>query len=135
MVLHSNTNAILFDNCQSLQNLTVALQVTQDLITVGNNGFSVQLNCFPQTNPQSTHRDKPLQWIQYVIAVENNQVQWGIQYWSTVKGFGYSPPNNYSQFGSVGSDQVPKGSVMKIALHTDSRLTPCLRSMASRSMS
>ena len=87
MPLSSSNNAILVDSCKSLQNLTVTLQVTLDLITAGNNGFSLQLNCYPQTNPQATYRGKPLNWFQYVIAVENNSVQWGIQYWSEDKGF------------------------------------------------
>jgi hypothetical protein len=41
-------NAVLIDNCQNLSNLTVQLQVTEDLITLEDTGFSVQLNCYPQ---------------------------------------------------------------------------------------
>ena len=119
MPLSSSNNAILVDNCKSLQNLIVTLHVTLDLVTAGNNGFSLQLNCYPQTNPQATYNGKPLNWFQYVIAVENNSVQWGIQYWSEVKGFGFSPANNYSSFASASSNQVPAGSVMRIALQTD----------------
>jgi len=117
--LSSSKNAVLFDNCQSLQNLTVTFHVTQDLVTSGNNGFSLQLNSYPQTKPQTTYKDKPLDWFQYVIAVESNSVQWGIQYWSEAKGFGFSPAPNYVSFGSASSNQVKAGSVMKIALHTD----------------
>lgn len=120
MGLSSSNNAILFNNCQSLKNLIVTLQVNWNLITDGNNGFSLQLNCYPQTNPPAKYRDKPLEWMQYVIAIENNSAQWGIQYWSTDKGFGYSPPGNYSSFGAVSSNQVLRGSVMRIALDTDS---------------
>jgi hypothetical protein len=120
MGLGSGNNSVLISGCKSLQNLTVDLWVTEDLITSGNNGFSLQLNCYPQTNPQSTHEGTPLNWIQYVIAVENNQLQWGIQYWSNPKGFGYSPSPNYVSFGSAPSNQVAKGSVMRIALVTDS---------------
>jgi len=116
--LGSSNNAILVSKCQNLQNLTVSLQVTQDLITFGNNGFSLQLNCYPQTNPQSIYQGQPLKWFQYVIAVENNSVEWGIQYWSAVKGFGFSPSPNYVSFGSASSNQVPAGSVMKIVLGT-----------------
>ncbi len=118
MALIGNKNANLFDRCKNLQNLTVTLQVTQDLITRGNNGFSLQLNCYPQTKP--TVNGQPLKWIQYVIAVENKSVQWGIQYWSLVKGLGFSPAKNYSSFASASSNQVPAGSEMKIALHTGS---------------
>jgi hypothetical protein len=118
MGLKGNNNAILFDRCKNLRNLTVTLQITQDLITLGNNGFSLQLNCYPQTKP--TVNGQPLKWIQYVIAVENNSVQWGIQYWSLVKGLGFSPAKNYSKFASASSNQVPAGSEMKIALLTNS---------------
>jgi hypothetical protein len=120
MPLSSSHNLILVDNCKSLQNVTVTLHVTLDLVTSGNNGFSLQLNCYPQTNPQAKYRDKPLNWFQYVIAVENNSVQAGIQYWSEVKGFGFSPSPNYVQFASVTSNQVPAGSVMRITLATAS---------------
>jgi hypothetical protein len=119
MPLSSSTNAILVDNCKSLQNLTVTLHVTLDMVTLGNNGFSLQLNCYPQTKPQAAYQGVPLEWIQYVIAVDNNSVEWGIQYWSTVKGKGFNPPGNYSSFGPVSSNQVPAGSVMRIALVTD----------------
>jgi len=95
------------------------------LITLGNNGFSLQLNCYPQTHPQATHEGKPLNWMQYVIAVQNNSVVWGIQYFSAVrvapgvKGFGFNPSQNYvSPFASAPSNRVPAGSVMKIALDT-----------------
>ncbi|MGA7093106.1 MAG: hypothetical protein WCB01_16215 [Candidatus Cybelea sp.] len=120
MSLSSNNNAILFNSCKSLQSLIVTLQANWDLITQGNNGFSLQLNCYPQTNPQAKYQGKALEWMQFVMAVENNSVQWGIQYWSVDKGFGFSPSNNYSSFASASSNQVPRGAAMRIALATDS---------------
>src|SRR5271170_1929995 len=62
--LPSSNNIVFVNGCRSLQNLTLTLQATRDLITLGNNGFSLQLNCYPQTHPQSTHRGKPLNWMQ-----------------------------------------------------------------------
>jgi hypothetical protein len=117
--LSSSKNAVLFDSCKSLQNPTVTFHVTQDMVTSGNNGFSLQLNCYPQTSPQATYRGKPLDWFQYVIAVDNNSLLWGVQYWSETKGFGFSPPKNYVAFGSAASNQLKAGSVMKIALKTN----------------
>ena len=38
MGLGSSNNTILIDKCHSLHNLTVTVQVTEDLITQGNNG-------------------------------------------------------------------------------------------------
>jgi hypothetical protein len=124
MSLGSSNNAILFNNCQSLKNLIVTLQANWDLITQGDIGFSLQLNCYPQTNPQATHNGYPLAWFQYVINVYNAQVQAGIQYWSKQdpkdKGHGYSPSPNYNQFASAPSNRVQRGSVMRIELETDS---------------
>jgi hypothetical protein len=126
---YSANNAILVNNCKNLQNLTVSLEVTEDLITLGDVGFSLQLNCFPQITPQINGYS--LRWIQYVIDVNSNSVYWGIQYWSAqtvlpkTPGFGFNPSGNYGQnsqppIASAKSNQMPKGSVMKIALATDS---------------
>jgi hypothetical protein len=124
MSLGSNNNAILFNNCQSLKNLIVTLVLNRPLITQGDTGFSLQLNCYPQTNPQAKYKGYPLAWFQYVINVYNSQVQAGIQYWSLQdpkdKGHGYSPSPNYVQFASAPSNQVQRGSVMRIQLETDS---------------
>jgi hypothetical protein len=119
---NSSNNAVFVHNCENLRDLTVTLEVGQGLITLGNNGFSLQLNCYPQST--DIVNGYPLNWMQYVIAVQSNQVQWGIQYFSTktvprgTKGFGYNPSNNYSEFAPAPSNQVPAGSVMTIALAT-----------------
>ncbi len=50
-------NAVLINNCQNLSNVTVQVQVTEDLITLEDTGFSVQMNCYPQIGaitPNST---------------------------------------------------------------------------------
>jgi|GEM_PF-6465904 len=137
----SNNNAVLVSNCQNLQNLTVTLQVTQDLVTLANSGFSLQLNCYPQTT--SVSQGQTLNWFQYIIVVANNSASWQIQYWSVgaqaygpnqpwPPGYTPNPPNTtpwlpvlpgdpkFGNFGSAPSSQVAAGSVMKIALATDS---------------
>jgi hypothetical protein len=124
MSLGSSNNAILFNNCKSLKNLIVTLDVSRDLITKGDTGFSLQLNCYPQTKPQAKYKGYPLAWFQYVINLNNGGVQAGIQYWSKQdpkdKGHGYSPSPNYVQFASAPSNRVQRGSVMRIELETDS---------------
>jgi hypothetical protein len=122
MAWSSSNNAVLVNDCESLQNLTVTLQVTASLITAGNNGFSLQLNCYPQKN--SSHLGVPLYWAQYVIAVDSDSVQGGIQYWSYPKGSGFSPKHNYVPFAQLAGgggppNSVPQGSVMKIAIATN----------------
>jgi hypothetical protein len=90
----NNNNAVLIDNCTSLQNLTVRLVVTRDLITLGNQGFSLQLNSYPQpgSKAQGTPQtgDSSLTWFQYVLIVVNNQVSWEIQYWAN-NAYSYVP--------------------------------------------
>src|SRR6516162_3230848 len=98
MSLGGSNNAILFNNCQSLKNRIVTLVANDDLITQGDNGFSLQLNCYPQTTPQAKYKGYNMLWMQYVIDVYNSQVRAGIQYFSwlpgydpKLKGHGYSP--------------------------------------------
>jgi hypothetical protein len=47
VVLGGSNNLVLIDNCKSLSNLTVQLQVTEDLVTLEDVGFSLQLNSYP----------------------------------------------------------------------------------------
>jgi Tachylectin len=132
-------NTILVNGCQNLANLTVTLQVTQDLITVNNDGFSLQLNSYPQ--PGLTSQGEPLDWFQYIIYVLDNQLSWEIQYWANAKSYsstqrwppGYTPnppntspwlpaiSNDYTltTFGSAPSSQIPAGSTMQIQLTSD----------------
>ena len=137
MSYSGSNNAVIFDNCSSLKGLIVTLEANYDLITQGNVGFSLQLNCYPQTNPQAKYygvdpKGAPLNWFQYVIYVSNNQLSAGIQYWAVQpstdpslkgpgwKGDGYNPFQTEPQFGSAPSNQLSRGSVMRIQLDTDS---------------
>src|SRR5277367_1066690 len=90
-------NAVLIDNCQNLSNLTVQVQVTEDLITLEDTGFSVPLNCYPRMGaitPNSTQAttlpgevDGPLEWFQYVLIVTKTSASLEIQYWPHAKSF------------------------------------------------
>ena len=131
--LSSSNNAVLFNGCQSLQNLVMTLNVTQALVTVGDTGFSLQLNCYPQ--PGSLSQFQTLNWFQYIIYVSGGNLWWEIQYWAlgaSTWPSGYTPnpnttpwlpafPSDYhlTSFGSAPSNQIPAGSVMQIALTTD----------------
>jgi len=135
--LSGASNAVFIDNCQSLQNLTVRLQVLETLVTSGNTGFSLQLNSYPQ--PGSTSQGQALSWFQYVLyagGAVNNQLAWEIQYWAIpAPGAwppGYTPnpnttpwlpalPNDFSvqPFGpAIPSNQILAGSVLQIQLTT-----------------
>jgi hypothetical protein len=85
--LSGANNSVLVDNCQNLFNLTVQLQVTEDLVTLGDTGFSLQLNCYPQIGaitPNATPQtgSGQLSWFQYLLTVANNQITFEIQYWA-----------------------------------------------------
>lgn len=139
----SNNNAVLVDNCQNLQNLTVTLDVKQEMITLRDDGFSLQLNSYPQ--PTSYSQGQHLYWFQYIIYVGgtfDNELSWEIQYWANAKSYapgqlwppGYTPnpPNTTpwlpvlsnddeaTSFGPAPSSRLPAGSVMQIELSTDS---------------
>jgi hypothetical protein len=84
---NSNQNALLIDSCENIQNLTVTVNVIEDLVTLGDSGFSLQLNAYPQIgskSPNSTPEtgDSTLTSFQYVLIVANNQITWQIQYWA-----------------------------------------------------
>ena len=79
--LSGNQNVVLVSQCANLQGLTVTFQVTEDLITVGNAGFGLQLNCFPQAG--QTFQNQPLNWFQYFLVIQSEEVGWGVEYWDT----------------------------------------------------
>jgi hypothetical protein len=102
-----SNNSILVSGCKNLENLTVTLEVTQDLISVGDKGFSLQLNSYPQptsitpnSTPGTTFPGKvvgQLDWFQYLIIVANHRVSFEIQYWASAKSYrtggpGGNPP-------------------------------------------
>ena|SRR5713101_841567 len=107
VVLGGSNNVVLIDNCKSLSNLTVQLQVTEDLVTVDDIGFSLQLNSYPQigaitpnSTPDTTFPGQvvgQLFWFQYIVIVAGNQVSFEIQYWANAKSYqtggpGGNPP-------------------------------------------
>jgi hypothetical protein len=131
----SNSNAIFIDSCKNLQNLTVRLTVSEDLITYQDGGFSLQLNAYPPPGKQS--QGQTLTWFQYIIYIQKGSASYEIQYWANnAPGSwppGYTPvpnttpwlpvlPNDYhlTQFGSAPSSRIPQGSTLAIALTTDS---------------
>jgi hypothetical protein len=91
--LGGGTNVVLFDNCQNILDLTVQLQVREDLVTVDDTGFSLQLNSYPPLGaitPNATEGTTmpgkvvgQLDWFQYVLFVTGNQIYFEIQYWAT----------------------------------------------------
>ena len=70
-------------NCQNIQGLTVILDVSEDLVTSQNGGFSLQLNTLPP--PGVTSVGLTLNWIQFTLYVGgpyNNEASFQWQAWA-----------------------------------------------------
>ena len=92
--LSGNNNVVLVSQCTNLQGLTVTLQVTEDLVTVGNSGFGLQVNCFPQ--PGLVVQSQTLNWLQYGLVIQNGNVGWFVEYWDTNNALGAPWPPGYT---------------------------------------
>jgi hypothetical protein len=117
--LGSNPNYTLTNACKPVENLTVSLKVTQDmmaLVTGGyynvnfpNGGFALQLNAAP---PIGTG----FQWLQYGIIVEGGQALGFTQYWNP-EGIN---EHNQPAIVNLPSDTIAAGSALTIHLGNDS---------------
>ncbi|HTW48910.1 MAG TPA: hypothetical protein VMD92_13240 [Acidobacteriaceae bacterium] len=132
----SNNNAILIDNCNNLQNLTVLLEVTEDLATTNNGGWSLQLNCYAP--PGQYCQTSQVNVLQYIVIVQGGILQYYIQYWAygtSTWPSGYNPQPGTSpwlpcwahDYGiaptfatGLSGDTLPRESTLQIALATNS---------------
>jgi hypothetical protein len=141
--LSGNSNVVLVSQCTNLEGLTVTFTVTDDLFTVGNTGFSLQLNCFPQAG--KTFQNQLLNWFQYAIVIDGGSVGWLVEYWDTnnFTGTGSNPygtwPTGYTPnpanttpalpviphdlgdttFASAPNNQILAPAILEIQLKTD----------------
>jgi len=138
--LSGNNNVVLVSQCNNLQGLTVTFQVTEDLVTLGNKGFGLQLNCFPQAG--QVFQNQTLNWFQYAMIIGNpndQKVSWAVEYWNTIgpktwpSGYTPNPPNTVPQrpvipndsgaspFASAPSNQILAGSIVSDPLSTSTQ--------------
>jgi hypothetical protein len=134
MDFFSNNNVMLIDNCKNLNNVTVNLALTEDLVIFGDGGFSLQLNAYPPTGQLS--QGQQLTWFQYSLYVQGGSLNYQIQYWAGnavpwPPGYVPNPPNTkpylpvlpndytLTPFGPASSNHIARGSEIKIALSTD----------------
>ena len=130
----SNNNAFLINNCEYLENLSVLLEVTEDVATTDNGGWSFQLNCYPP--PGQYCQTSNVNWMQYIVYVMDGELRYEIQYWAigaSTWPTGYTPvqgtspwlpcwPNDYylsGSFASIDGDTLPRQSQLQIALTTN----------------
>lgn len=134
MAYASNNNSILIDGCNSLKNLSVLLEVTEDIATTDGNGWSFQLNCYPPAGEYC--QTSQLTWLQYIVYVQGGNLSYQVQYWannSSTWPSGYTPQANTTPwlpcwandyflsgpFASISGDTLPRQSQLQIALVTD----------------
>jgi hypothetical protein len=130
----SNNNAILINDCNDLQDLSVLLEVTEDVATTDGKGWSFQLNCYPPVGEYC--QTSQVNWMQYIVYVGGGSLRYQIQYWSYGTGSwpsGYTPQpgtspwlpcwandfNVSAPFASITGDTLPSESQLQIALGTN----------------
>ena len=130
----SNNNAVLIDGCNNLLNLSVLLEVTEDVATTDGSGWSFQLNCYPPAGDYC--QTSQVNIFQYIVYVQGGSLSYEVQYWSggtsTWVPPSYNPQpgttpwlpcwaNDYflTNFASIGGDTLPRQSTLQIALGTD----------------
>jgi hypothetical protein len=134
MTYSSNNNAVLIDNCNNLQNLSVLLEVTEDIATTDGNGWSFQLNCYPPAGEYC--QTSQVNVFQYIVIVQGGNLDYYIQYWAygvSAWPTGYTPQpgtspwlpcwaydyGNAPTFASINGDTLPRESKLQIALGTN----------------
>jgi len=132
----SNNNAVLIDNCNNLPNLSVLLEVTEDLATTNDGGWSLQLNCYAP--PGQYCQTSQVNVFQYIVIVQGGSLAYYIQYWAygtSTWPSGYNPQpgttpwlpcwahdyGNAPTFATgISGDTLPRESKLQIALATNS---------------
>lgn len=138
MTYASDNNAVLIDSCNNLQNLSVSLEVTEDIATTTGSGWSLQLNCYAP--PGQYCQASQVNVFQYIVVVQGGNLVWYIQYWAFGTSTwppGYTPLPGTSPglpcwaddygggmytggtFASIDGDTLPRDSKLQIALETN----------------
>jgi hypothetical protein len=109
--LQSNSNYYLYNNCGSVNGLSVTIDVTQDIVSMSGpkSGVGFQLNAYAPAGAKSV-------WLQYFICVFQGYLRGGVEYWNTH----FPPPSPLLVLDSWPGDEVPAGTNFKISLENDS---------------
>jgi hypothetical protein len=130
----SNNNAVLIDGCNNLHNLSVLLEVVEDIATTDGNGWTFQLNCYPPAGEYC--QTSQLNFLQYIVYVQGGNLAYEIQYWANGASTwpsGYTPQPNTTPwlpcwandyflsppFASISGDTLPRQSTLQIKLGTN----------------
>lgn len=111
--LGSNSNYILCSNCNPLINLSVEIDVTQDVVWQSSSGsltgFGFQLNGYSPTNETSA-------WQQYIIALFGTDLQGWVDNWPLS---GTNIINKRVDLVSLSKTAIPAGYKLQISLSND----------------
>jgi hypothetical protein len=112
--LGSNSNYILYDSCKSLIDVSVTINVTQDIVcgsTDGSTqGFGFQFNAY--SPPKETSA-----WQQYVVAVFGTEIIGAVDNWPVS---GNNIINDFFNLTATPNVTIPAGSQIKLSLQNDS---------------
>ena len=112
--LGSNSNYFLFSGCKPLTDLTVTINVNEEIVTHSSSGstkgFGFQLNAYSSQNEKSA-------WQQYVIALFGSDLKGAINNWPRT-----GPALFFDEFdlGGFTQPKIPAGVQLKIQLQTGS---------------
>jgi hypothetical protein len=112
--LGSNSNYILFNNCNPLLGLSVTINVTQDIVCQSasgpTTGFGFQLNAYSPKNEKSA-------WQQYVVALFSNELIGAVDNWPVS---GNNIINDFFDLTTTPSaNRLPAGWQVRISLLND----------------
>ena len=110
----SNSNQLLFNNCNPILGVSVTIDVTQDIVcaiaTGSTNGFGFQLNAYSPMNEKSA-------WQQYVIALWGKEITGAVDNWPLQ---GANIINDIFNMVSLPTAKIPAGYQLTISLQNDS---------------
>lgn len=112
--LGSNFNYIFSSNCQPLMNLSVTINVTEDMVSEFSsgsiNGFSFQLNAYSPAGYTCA-------WQQYVVSLYGSEINAGVDNWP-IKGVNLVRGN--FPIVALPAARIPVGFQLTISLQNDS---------------
>jgi hypothetical protein len=111
--LGSNSNYILSSNCNPLIDLTVAIEITEDIVWQSadgpTDGFGFQLNAYSPQNETCA-------WQQYLIFLNGTELTGGIDNWPLT---GDNIINDFFGLASLPAVTLSAGYVLEISLQND----------------
>jgi hypothetical protein len=126
--LGSGSNYVLYSDCNQLSGVSIAIDVTEDLVAAPpaagqQHGFSFQLNAYSPKNQANPRDPEWMEWQQYLIGVRPTSVVGAVNNWNAA-----SLTNNTEQtinsptvllLQPPGPDMIPAGTQLTITLLTD----------------